>query len=71
MAFLGQLIPAMEPEIFVTWSVIVGAGLVVCVVYFVLRRRQCAMRGHDFIEVDAMPTVTVFRCRRCGVQKHE
>jgi hypothetical protein len=71
MTLLAQLFQEMTPTVFLVWSAVVGVGVLIAVIYFVVRRRQCASHGHDFVEIDAVPRVTVFRCRRCGVRKHE
>ena len=71
MTLLAQISEEMTPRVFLVWDAVVGVGVLVLVVYFVARRRRCASRGHDFIEVDTVPTVTVLRCCRCGVRKHE
>ena len=71
MSSTFQAILEIQPEDLSLWIWVVGAGVLLAGGFFVVRRWMCSTRGHDFEEIDAVPTVVIYRCRRCGVKKYD
>lgn len=71
MSFTFQALTEIQPEDLSLWFGVVGAGALLAVGFFVARRWMCSTRGHDFEEIDAVPKIIIYRCRRCGVKKYE